>query len=157
MVVRELEVQRVIETGYIPSDAELYVWLEKALDDYSKDAEVLIRVVDNQEISALNEQYRHKQGPTNILSFPFEAPEAVEGVILLGDLVVSAPFLKKEAEAQQKTLKDHWAHIIIHGILHLLGYDHIDESDAHEMEAKEIVILQQLNIDNPYQEKEVNG
>ena len=72
-------------------------------------------------------------------------------------MVVCASVLEKEAEAQQKALKDHWAHIIIHGILHLLGYDHIDESDALDMEAKEIFILQQLNIDNPYQEKEVNG
>ena len=157
MGVRELEVQRVTEAGYIPSDAELQVWLEKALEDYSKDAEVLIRVVGHQEISALNEQYRLKQGVTNILSFPFDVPETVEGIILLGDLVVCASVLEKEAEAQQKALKDHWAHIIIHGILHLLGYDHIDESDALEMEAKEIFILQQLNIDNPYQEKEVNG
>jgi len=157
MAIRELEVQRVIEGGYIPSDKELQLYLEKALADYSEDAEVLIRVVDSQEISALNEQYRHKQGPTNILSFPFEVPEAVKGVNLLGDLVVCASVLETEAQAQQKTLKDHWAHIIIHGILHLLGYDHIDESDAQEMEAKEVLILQQLNIDNPYQEKEVNG
>lgn len=156
MASRELEVQRVIEGGYIPSDKELQLYLEKALADYSEDAEVLIRVVDSQEISALNEQYRHKQGPTNILSFPFEVPEAVKGVNLLGDLVVCASVLEAEAQAQQKALQDHWAHIVIHGILHLLGYDHIDESDAQEMETKEILILQQLSIDNPYQEKEVN-
>ena len=157
MAVRELEVQRMIGTGYIPGDKELQLWLESTLAEYSKDAEVLIRVVDNQEISALNRKYRHKQGVTNILSFPFEAPEGVEGLTLLGDLVVCAPVLEKEAKAQHKFLKDHWAHIIIHGILHLLGYDHINESDALEMEAKEILILQQLNIENPYQEKEVNG
>ena len=81
------------------------------------------------------------------------APEAVKGMNLLGDLVVCASVIAKEAQAHQKILKDHWAHIIIHGILHLLGYDHINESDALEMEAKEILILQQLNIDNPYQEK----
>lgn len=156
MASRELEVQRVIEGGYIPSDKELQLYLEKTLADYSEDAEVLIRVVDSQEISALNEQYRHKQGPTNILSFPFEVPEAVKGVNLLGDLVVCASVLEAEAQAQQKALQDHWAHIVIHGILHLLGYDHIDESDAQEMETKEILILQQLSIDNPYQEKEVN-
>ena len=157
MIVRELEVQRVIETGYIPGDAELQMWFEKALADYSKDAEVLIRVVGKQEISALNEQYRHKQGPTNILSFPFEAPEVNAEISLLGDLVVCAPILEKEAQTQQKTLKDHWVHIVIHGILHLIGYDHINENEAIEMEAKEIYILQQLDIDNPYQEKDVNG
>lgn len=157
MVVRELEVQRVIDTGCMPSDTEFQMWLEKALTDYSKDAEVLIRIVGIQEISALNEQYRHKQGPTNILSFPFDVPDIVTGISLLGDLVVCAAVLEKEALTQQKNLKDHWAHIIIHGIFHLLGYDHIDESDALQMEAKEILILQQLNIDNPYQEQEVNG
>ncbi|NOR80401.1 MAG: rRNA maturation RNase YbeY [Methyloprofundus sp.] len=157
MASRELEVQRVIAGGYIPNDKELQLYLEKSLADYSEDAEVLIRVVDSQEISALNEQYRHKQGPTNILSFPFEVPEAVKGVNLLGDLVVCASVLETEAQAQQKTLQDHWAHIIIHGILHLLGYDHIDDTDAQEMETKEILILQQLSIDNPYQEKQVNG
>ncbi|NOQ13646.1 MAG: rRNA maturation RNase YbeY [Methyloprofundus sp.] len=157
MAIRELEVQRVIECGYIPSDKELQLWIEKALAGYSKDTEVLIRVVDNQEIATLNQQYRHKQGATNILSFPFDIPDAVKGVNLLGDLVVCAPVLEKEAETQQKILKDHWAHIIIHGILHLLGYDHVDENDALEMEAKEVLILQQLNIDNPYQEKQVNG
>lgn len=157
MTVRELEVQRIVEIGYIPSDKEFQLWLEKALVDYSQDAEVLIRVVGKQEIAALNEQYRHKTGATNILSFPAEVPEVVEGISLLGDLVVCASILEKEAQAQQKTLQDHWAHIIIHGILHLLGYDHINEGDAQEMETKEILILQQLNIGNPYQEKEVNG
>ncbi|MCK5356133.1 MAG: rRNA maturation RNase YbeY [Methyloprofundus sp.] len=157
MALRKLEVQRITETGYIPSDAALQLCLETALADYSQDAEVVIRVVDTLEISALNEQYRHKQGATNILSFPFDAPEVIENVILLGDLVVCAAVLESEARAQQKSLKDHWSHIIIHGILHLLGYDHSAENDALEMEAKEILILEQLNIDNPYQEKQVNG
>lgn len=157
MAACELEVQRTIVADDIPSDQEFYLWIEKALADYSKEAEVLIRIVNIQEIAELNHQFRHKQGPTNILSFPFEAPEVVQGINLLGDLVVCAPVLATEAQAQHKDLKDHWAHIIIHGIFHLLGYDHIDESDALEMEAKELVILQQLNIDNPYQEKDVNG
>ena len=157
MSIRELDVQRIIDTGYLPSDKDLQLWVEKALLGYSKDAEVVIRIVDIKEISLLNRQYRHKEGATNILSFPFEIPEGVEGINLLGDLAVCAEVLDQEAKIQRKALKDHWAHIIIHGILHLLGYDHMEEQDAIEMENKEILILQQLRIDNPYQEKEVNG
>ncbi len=153
MLVRELEVQRMVEHVLIPTNDEFQLWIEKALAGYSKDAEIVIRVVNSEEISLLNKQYRYKKGPTNILSFPFDVPDVVEGISLLGDLVVCASVLEKEAREQQIVLKDHWAHIIVHGIFHLLGYDHINESDALEMEAKEIIILQQLNIDNPYQEK----
>jgi len=156
MANRELEIQRVVDSADIPSDTELQSWVELALHDYSADAEVVIRIVDNAEISALNQQYRHKQGATNILSFPFEVPEGVEGIDLLGDLVVCSSVLEQEANSQGKPLKNHWAHIIIHGILHLLGYDHIEESDANEMEAKEVLMLQKIYINNPYQEQEVN-
>lgn len=157
MVIRNLEVQRIIDSSLLPSDEELQFWVEKALVDYPQDAEILIRVVDTHEITDLNEKYRHKQGPTNILSFPFEVPEGIEGINLLGDLVVCAEVLQQEAIMQNKTLKDHWAHIIIHGILHLIGFDHGNEAEALEMETKEVDLLQQLNIDNPYQEKEING
>ncbi|TXK98167.1 rRNA maturation RNase YbeY [Methylococcaceae bacterium HT1] len=153
MAVRDIEVQRISHSLLLPRDDDFQLWVEKALDDYPKDAEVLIRIVDTQEIIDLNEQYRHKNGPTNILSFPFEMPEGVEGLNLLGDLVVCAEVLALEAETQKKTLKDHWAHIITHGILHLIAYDHVDEKDAIEMEAKEIFILQQLHINNPYKER----
>lgn len=156
MARRELDVQRIVDIASIPSDTELQSWVELALQDYSPDAEVLIRIVDSDEISALNQQYRHKQGATNILSFPIEIPEGVEGIDLLGDLVVCASVLEQEALSQEKELKNHWAHIIIHGILHLLGYDHVEESDADEMEAKEILMLQKIHINNPYQEQEVN-
>lgn len=156
MANRELDIQRIVESVNIPSDAELQAWVELALQDYSADAEVVIRIVDSEEISALNQQYRYKQGATNILSFPFDVPEGVEGIDLLGDLVVCASALTQEATSQGKVLKNHWAHIIIHGILHLLGYDHIEENDANEMEAKEILMLQKLHINNPYQEQEVN-
>jgi len=156
MASRELDIQRIVNSERLPSDAELQTWVEHALFDYPAAAEVVIRIVDSEEISALNQQYRHKQGATNILSFPFEVPEGVEGLDLLGDLVVCASVLEQEATEQGKKLKNHWAHIIIHGILHLLGYDHIEDDDAVEMEAKEILVLQQLQIDNPYQEQESN-
>ncbi|WP_428354637.1 rRNA maturation RNase YbeY [Methyloprofundus sp.] len=155
--MRNLEVQRIIDSPLLPDDAELQLWVEKALIDYTRDAEVLIRIVDTQEITDLNEKYRHKQGPTNILSFPFEKPADVEGLHLLGDLVVCAEVLQLEARNQGKALSDHWAHIIIHGVLHLIGFDHINDTEAHEMETKEVYLLQQLKIDNPYQENEVNG
>ena len=156
MANRELEIQRIVDSAELPSDAELKQWVELALQDYSADAEVVIRIVDSEEISVLNQQYRQKSGATNILSFPFEVPEGVEGIDLLGDLVVCSSVLEQEAFDQKKELKNHWAHIIIHGILHLLGYDHIEENDANEMEAKEILMLQKLHINNPYQEQEVN-
>ena len=157
MTVCNIEVQRIIDSPSLPCDEELQLWVDLALLDYHQDTEILIRIVDTQEISDLNQQYRHKKGATNILSFPFEVPEGIDGLDLLGDLVVCAEVLEHEAKAQNKQLKDHWAHIIIHGILHLIGYDHINDADAIEMEAKEIHLLQQLTIDNPYQEKEVNG
>ena len=115
----------------------------------NQDTEIVVRIVDEQESAELNEQYRHKQGPTNILSFPVEVPEGIE-LNLLGDLVICAPVVEKEALEQNKILAHHWAHIIVHGVLHLLGYDHIDDDEAEQMESKEIAILNKLNINNPY-------
>ena len=157
MLLRQLDIQRIVELDSLPSDDDFQLWVDKALADYSQDAEVVIRIVDTEEMTELNSQYRAKQGPTNILSFPFELPDGVEGIDLLGDLVVCATVLKQEAKQQNKALSAHWAHIIIHGVLHLLGYDHLTDDEAIEMESKEIVLLQELHIDNPYQEKEVNG
>jgi len=157
MLARRLDIQRIVNLDSLPSDDDLQLWVEKALADYKQDAEILIRIVGTQEMIELNSQYRGKQGTTNILSFPFELPDGVEGINLLGDLVVCAAVLDQEAEQQNKALSAHWAHIIIHGVLHLLGYDHLTNDEAIEMESKEINLLQELNIDNPYQEKEVNG
>jgi len=157
MLLRQLDIQRIVDLGALPSDDDFQLWVEKALADYSQDAEVVIRIVNIQEMIALNSQYRGKQGATNILSFPFDVPEGVEGIDLLGDLVVCAAVLEQESKQQNKVLSAHWAHIIIHGVLHLLGYDHLTGDEAIEMESKEIVLLQELHIDNPYQENEVNG
>ena len=121
------------------------------MEDYGHDTEVVIRIVDEQESAQLNQQYRHISGPTNILSFPVEIPADVPlEHDLLGDLVICAPVLQKEALSQNKSLHDHWAHIVIHGVLHLLGYDHIDEEDAAQMELREIKILEKFKIKNPY-------
>jgi len=157
MFTRQLDVQRIIDSDLLPNNEQLQLWVEKALSEYKYDAEIVIRIVDAEEMLDLNSQYRGKQGTTNILSFPLDLPDEVEGVDLLGDLVICSEVLQEEAKDQNKQLLDHWAHIIIHGVLHLLGYDHIEEADALEMENKERILLQKLHIDNPYLEKEVNG
>lgn len=149
--MNQLEIQDVFQSEGQPTAEQFQTWVDAALADYRQDAELVIRIVDEQESAELNQQYRHKQGPTNILSFPIELPDGVE-LDLLGDLVVCAPVLEREALQQHKALIDHWAHIIVHGVLHLLGYDHIEDSDAEQMEAQEIAILNKLNIKNPYTE-----
>lgn len=144
-----IDLQSVFVAPNLPDLQQLQMWVDAVLTDTSRDNEVVIRIVDEQESQALNEQYRHKQGPTNILSFPIDVPDGIE-LDLLGDLVICAPVVAKEAKEQQKALMDHWAHIVIHGVLHLLGYDHIDDDDADEMESKEVALLNQLHINNPY-------
>lgn len=144
-----IEIQRISINTNVPEDAQIQQWANVALQDLSDHVEMVIRIVDEDESAQLNETYRHKVGATNVLSFPFEVPEGIE-LNLLGDLVICAPVLAREAQVQHKTLMAHWAHIIIHGTLHLLGYDHIDDSDAQEMEEKEIALLKTLSISNPY-------
>lgn len=138
----------------IPTSDQFERWVKAALFKYKGDAELTIRIVDEEEGAALNEQYRKKSGPTNVLSFPFEAPETPDGIgeDWLGDLVICAPVVSREAEEQSKQLLSHWAHLVIHGVLHLLGFDHLDETEALEMELYEIEILQGLGIKNPYEE-----
>nr|WP_241674656.1 rRNA maturation RNase YbeY [Candidatus Methylobacter oryzae] len=144
-----MEVQVVFESVEQPERQQIQLWVDTALEDYERDAEIVVRIVDEQESAELNEQYRHKSGPTNILSFPADLPEGIE-LDLLGDLVICAPVVEKEAREQGKILSHHWAHIIVHGVLHLLGYDHIDDDEAELMENKEIAILHKLHINNPY-------
>jgi len=146
-----LELQ-IATAGEYPAEAQFQCWLDAALAGREQDSEVVIRLVDEAESADLNQQYRHKSGPTNILSFPFEAPPGVD-MDLLGDLVICAPLIVKEAAEQHKAVEQHWAHITVHGVLHLLGYDHIEEQEAERMEALEIAILQTLNIANPYLEE----
>lgn len=120
-----------------------------------KDSSINVNIVSNDEIQSINNQYRKKDKATNILSFPFEKPEGLPDDVMdnfLGDIVIAPDVLKKEAIEQNKPLNNHWCHIFIHGILHLLGYDHENDKDAAEMENLEIKLLQELNIPNPYKE-----
>jgi probable rRNA maturation factor len=149
--MNDIEVQRIDRSHAAPATEQLQRWVDSALSDYPHATEIVIRIVDAQESAALNAQYRGKTGPTNILSFPFTVPQGIE-LDLLGDLVICAAVVESEAREQDKNPLDHWAHIVIHGVLHLLGRDHIEERDAEVMEAEEVAILKSLNIANPYLE-----
>ena len=146
----ELDLQVALDMPGLPAETDLHRWAEAALAgaNYQKDAELTIRIVNEAESTALNETYRRKQGPTNVLSFPFESPPEVESS-LLGDIVICAPVVLREAVSQGKTLAAHWAHLVAHGVLHLLGYDH-DEEQAEAMESLEIHILRGLGYPDPY-------
>ncbi|OCG24233.1 rRNA maturation RNase YbeY [Gilliamella sp. wkB108] len=134
----------------LPNEPQIMQWLEVILPQFMDNAEITIRIVDEQESQQLNNTYRHKNKPTNVLSFPFESPIEIE-VPLLGDLIICKQVVEAEAKEQNKSLTSHWAHMIVHGCLHLLGYDHILDEEAEEMENIEIDIMKQLGFDNPYQ------
>lgn len=141
---------QVIDNRFeLPTLMQFKGWVVAALAGRKDGVELTIRIVDEDESRTLNHTYRDMDKPTNILSFPFEAPPGVV-LNLLGDLVVCAQVVNQEATQQKKPLIDHWAHMITHGCLHLMGYDHINNDDAQEMEAIEIDILQRQGINNPY-------
>ncbi|GHG73362.1 endoribonuclease YbeY [Alishewanella longhuensis] len=144
-----LDLQLASDAAALPSAAQFQQWLDAAVLPFQAEAEVTIRIVDSAESQQLNSQYRAKDKPTNVLSFPFQCPPGIE-LPLLGDLVICAAVVAEEASEQGKAPEAHWAHMVIHGCLHLLGFDHINDDDAAEMEAEEIQILQQLGIANPY-------
>jgi len=144
-----LDLQQVSSANDLPTEADLLRYLQAAVSPFQADAEVTIRIVDETESQQLNFDYREKDKPTNVLSFPFQCPPGIE-LPLLGDLVICAQVVAREAQEQQKTLQAHWAHMVVHGSLHLLGFDHINDADAEEMEAEEIQILQELGFANPY-------
>ncbi len=137
------------QTDNLPAEPDFQHWLASAVSRFQQDAEVTIRLVDEQESHALNLEYRGKDKPTNVLSFPFEAPPGIE-LDLLGDLVICKQVVEKEAQEQNKPLPAHWAHMVVHGALHLLGYDHIDDEEAEEMESLETEIMQSMGFDDPY-------
>lgn len=144
-----VDVQRATSQPDLPSDDDLARWAAAAVGVHRPEAEISLRIVDEDESQELNSQYRGKDKPTNVLSFPADIPEEL-GLPLLGDLVICAPVVALEAEQQHKALSAHWAHMVVHGTLHLLGYDHIDDDEAEIMENLETRILAQLGFDDPY-------
>ena len=145
----DVDIQRVFDGDKVPSDQALTTWATAALSRFNKPFEMTIRIVDSSESQTLNHQYRDKDKPTNVLSFPFDVPDGIE-LNLLGDIIVCVPVVEREAIEQGKTLDAHWAHMVIHGCLHLLGFDHISDEEAAEMENLEIDILAELGFNNPY-------
>lgn len=134
----------------IPAQSLLKLWMRAALEGQRRQAEISLRVVDEAEMTDLNGRYRGKAYPTNVLSFPADLPPEVK-LPYLGDIVICAAVVEREALAQGKKPHDHWAHLLIHGTLHLLGHDHIEDAEAEAMESREIEILKTLAIANPYE------
>jgi probable rRNA maturation factor len=134
-----VDVQYAMAVDGIPGEDTIRQWVLQALPEQKKEA----------EITALNHRYRGKDGPTNVLSFPYEGIPGV-ATELLGDIVICAPVVASEAVAQHKPLDAHWAHIVVHGVLHLLGFDHQHDDHAHQMETREAELLASLGYANPY-------
>jgi len=153
MVNLELEIQHAVSTPVLPVEADLRRWVQAALVNTPAQVELVIRIVDEAESRQLNRDYRGKDAPTNVLSFPFEAPPEV-ATPLLGDLVICAPVVVREARQQGKTELAHWAHMVVHGVLHLQGYDHQTDTQAELMEGLERNILQRLHFSDPYDEED---
>ncbi len=153
-MILNLDLQLAYEASPVPSFEEFENWVRAALQHPAlelelEEAELTIRLVDEEEGTELNETWRQKTGPTNVLSFPFDSPPEVD-LPLLGDIVICVPVVEREAAQQQKANSAHFAHLVIHGVLHLLGYDHIEDAEAEQMEHYEIEILAGLGYPNPY-------
>ena len=146
----EVEVQNESSFTTVPGEREFVQWAAAALGDRDE-AALTIRIVDAGESRELNRRYRHRDAPTNVLSFPADLPAEV-GLPVLGDIVICAPLVGEEAAAQAKPIRAHWAHLTIHGVLHLLGFDHQQPEEAERMESLETRLLATLGFSDPYQE-----
>ncbi len=145
----ELAVQILSDSATVPGEERLRAWVIAALQQQEVDREITIRIVNQPESQSLNAQYRDQDKPTNVLSFPADLPAGVDHP-WLGDLVICAPLVECEATEQGKEVQEHWAHLVIHGVLHLLGHDHQQADEAKAMEALETTILASLGYPNPY-------
>lgn len=154
----DVDLQWGIAEQSLPTLEQCQKWVQASLVDNrdEQDVELAIRVVSEEESNELNLQFRAKDKPTNVLSFEFEQPpglvEIGEALPYLGDLVICAQVVENEAEQQHKSLEAHWAHMIVHGTLHLQGFDHIEDGEAQVMESLEIKIMQTLGYASPYEE-----
>lgn len=146
----ELDLQVASQAGHLPAEADFQAWCAIALRQRSADSELTIRLVDEEEGRELNRTWRGKDYATNVLSFPADVPDELLDIPLLGDLVICVPVVEREAVEQGTTLEAHWAHLVIHGCLHLLGYDHIEDEEAEEMEGLERILLAELGHPDPY-------
>lgn len=151
-----IDLQLALRASGLPGVDEFTRWADAALAEagHAEPVEITVRLVDADESQALNRDYREKDKPTNVLSFPNELPEFLRAeldILPLGDLVICAPVVAQEAVEQGKAVRDHWAHLTVHGVLHLLGLDHVEDAAAEEMEALEVRALAALGIANPYE------
>ena len=147
-MIIDLQIACEQETG-LPTVEQIEQWATAAVQPQSDEVEMTVRIVDEAESHELNLNYRGKDRPTNVLSFPFECPDEVE-LPLLGDLVICRQVVEREAQEQDKPVMAHWAHMVVHGSLHLLGYDHIEDDEAEEMESLEAQIMTGLGFADPY-------
>jgi probable rRNA maturation factor len=148
----ELDLQLASTASALPQHADFELWCRTALSSQRDIAELTIRVVDETEGRELNQEWRGKDYATNVLSFVAEIPPGILDIPLLGDLVICAPVVAREAAEQGKPLVAHWAHLVIHGCLHLLGHDHIEDDEAEIMESLERHLLASLGYPDPYRE-----
>ena len=154
MSVRDFQVEVTKRVrAWTPSAAEIAAWSRAALGRRAAGGEMGVRVVGPAESRRLNARYRGRDKPTNVLSFPApQLPATAKGAMPrpLGDLVICPSVLRAEAREQRKSLRAHWAHLIVHGALHLIGYDHVRAEDACRMERREITVLRRFGFANPY-------
>lgn len=146
----KIDIQNASSFGPLPEINLIVEWAKQALDEHHKEAEITVRIVDEEEGKELNKTWRKKDSATNVLSFPIGKP-IEQAPNLLGDIVICAPVVEQEAKAQGKEREAHWAHLVIHGILHLQGYDHESDKEANLMESKEVLILNNIGYANPYE------
>ncbi len=146
-----MNIQIACDDARLPGQQQMAAWASIAMDAVGETGhnEITLRVVDEAESARLNQRYRNKSEATNVLSFPFDDPPGVATQIL-GDLVICAPVVEQQATEQGKALNDHWAHMIVHGVLHLRGYDHKQDTEATKMEQLEKEILDKIGIPDPY-------
>lgn len=148
-VILDLQIGCACSNG-LPKQAAIQQWLNATILSFQPVSEVTVRLVDEAESHTLNYTYRSKDSPTNVLSFPFEVPAEIDDLPLLGDIIICRQVVEKEAAEQNKNQEAHWAHMVVHGSLHLLGYDHIEDDDALEMELLETEIMLSLGFPDPY-------